>query len=114
MTTTEAIVRTTPLPDGIVVEVSGDVDLSRSPRLRTALATASAGKPQRLVVDLAKVSYMDSSGVATLIEGLQAARRNSTKFFLAALQPRVRSILEIARLDTVFKIAATVEEASKA
>lgn len=111
MPSPDVTVQTSPLPDGVVVEVGGDVDLSRSPRLRTALASASAGKPQRLIVDLAKVPYMDSSGVATLVEGLQAARRNGTKFLLAALQPRVKSILEIARLDTVFKIVATVEEA---
>ncbi|MFO0875591.1 MAG: STAS domain-containing protein [Phycisphaerales bacterium] len=95
-------------------EAVGDIDLSRSPRLRTALAEASARKPQRLVVDLSQVPYMDSSGIATLIEALQVARAQRTKFLLAALQPRVKSVLEIARLDTVFKIVATTAEAKSA
>lgn len=98
---------TSAIPDGVILAPKGDVDLSRSPALRQALAEASKAKPKRIVVDLSGVSYMDSSGVATLVEGLQVARRNGTTLVLAALQPRVRSIMEIARLDTVFRITDT-------
>jgi anti-sigma B factor antagonist len=110
MSSTDPIA-STPLPDGVVITPRGDVDLSRSPHLRKALAAASQSKPQRLVVDLGQVSYMDSSGVATLVEALQIARRNGTTLVLAALQPRVRSIMEIARLDTVFRIVESAEAA---
>jgi anti-sigma B factor antagonist len=95
----------------VIVSPEGDIDLSRSPVLRTTLREAQAKKPARLVVDLSGVDYMDSSGVATLVEALQIARRNNTKMILCGLKERVRSIFEIARLDTVFTIAASQEAA---
>jgi anti-sigma B factor antagonist len=97
--------------DAVVVQPAGDIDLSRSPGLRTTLRDAQARKPARLIVDLAAVDYMDSSGVATLVEALQIARRNSTKMILCGMKDRVRSIFEIARLDTVFTIAPSREAA---
>jgi anti-sigma B factor antagonist len=60
---------------------------------------AMDAKPAQLVVDLAQVPYMDSSGVATFVEAMQIARRVGSKLVLCALQERVRSIFEIARLD---------------
>jgi anti-sigma B factor antagonist len=97
-----------------VVAPEGDIDLSRSPSLRTSLRQAQNGKPPRLIVDLGMVDYMDSSGVATLVEALQIARRNNTRMVLCGLKDRVRSIFEIARLDTVFTIAASRDAALKA
>jgi anti-sigma B factor antagonist len=98
----------------VVLSPQGDVDLARSPALRQALRQAQTAKPSRLIVDLSGVDYMDSSGVATLVEALQIARRGSTKMVLCGLKDRVRSIFEIARLDTVFSIAGTREEAMRA
>ncbi len=93
----------------VVITPEGDIDLSRSPVLRTSLRQAQTSKPQRLIIDLANVDYMDSSGVATLVEALQIARRNNTKMVLCGMKDRVRSIFEIARLDTVFTIVNTRE-----
>ena len=104
-------VRTETQDGAIVVVPEGDIDLSRSPVLRTSLRQAQTSKPQRLVIDLAGVYYMDSSGVATLVEALQIARRNNTKMVLCAMKDRVRSIFEIARLDTVFTIMPTRDAA---
>lgn len=87
-----------------IVSPVGDVDLTASPVLRNELKKIHTTKPQRLVVDLEHVSYMDSSGVATLVEAMQIARKNGTKLVLCGMQARVRSIFEIARLDTVFTI----------
>lgn len=98
----------------VIVAPEGDVDLSRSPVLRNSLRQALANKPARLIVNLGLVDYMDSSGVATLVEALQIARRNPTKMVLCGMKDRVRSIFEIARLDTVFTISGTVEDAIKA
>jgi anti-sigma B factor antagonist len=95
----------------LVVSPRGDVDLSRSPALRHALMQAQEGRPRRLVVDLSGVDYMDSSGVATLVEAMQIARRNDTRVLLSGMKDRVRSIFEIARLDAVFEIVPTVESA---
>lgn len=98
----------------VVLAPEGDVDLSRSPVLRNALRQAQTSRPRRLVVDLSLVDYMDSSGVATLVEALQMARRNNTKMVLCGMREKVRSIFEIARLDTVFAISDTVDAAVKA
>lgn len=98
----------------VVVAPAGDMDLSRSPALRNALREAQSGKPPRVIVDLSLVDYMDSSGVATLVEAYQIARRQSTKMVLCGLRDRVRSIFEIARLDTVFSITDSRDAALKA
>ncbi|MFG0284278.1 MAG: STAS domain-containing protein [Phycisphaerales bacterium JB039] len=97
--------------DAVILSPEGDVDLSASPSLRLRLREALEQRPARLVVNLGGVDYMDSSGVATLVEGLQIARRASTTLVLANLRDRVRSVFEIARLDTVFTIVGTVDEA---
>lgn len=98
--------------DGVaIVRPRGDVDLQRSPVLRDALKGVSDRRPQRLVVDLTDVSYMDSSGVATLVEAMQLARRGKYSLVLCCLQDRVKSIFEIARLDTVFQIAPDLDAA---
>ena len=99
---------------GVVVSPEGDIDLSRSPSLRTSLRQAQQAKPAKLVVDLEHVDYMDSSGIATLVEALQNARRSGTKMVLCGMKERVRSIFEIARLDTVFSIVETRDEAMRA
>ena len=65
------------------------------------LARAGA---KTLVLDLAGVPYMDSSAVAVLVEALQRIRRSGGKIHLRNLQPRVRGLLEIARLDTIFVV----------
>lgn len=98
----------------VVVAPSGDVDLSCSRELQGHLRKAMEGKPQRLVVNLSKVPYMDSSGVATLVEAMQIARKQSTRLVLCAMQDKVRSIFEIARLDRVFTIVPDVEAAATA
>lgn len=97
-------------PATIVTPV-GDVDLTASPLLRQELKKVQAAGPKRLIVDLAAVGYMDSSGLATLVEAMQQARKTGTRIVLCAMTDRVRSIFEIARLDSVFAIAMTLDEA---
>lgn len=86
------------------VFVEGDVDLYTSPELRTALLKTVAAARGRVGVNLGKVTYMDSSGVATLIEGLRAAREKKTAFALVAPAPPVLKVLRLSRLDAVFEI----------
>ncbi|MBX3355264.1 MAG: STAS domain-containing protein [Phycisphaeraceae bacterium] len=92
------------IPDGVVLSPQGEVDLARSPSMRSQIATAMKRSPKRIVIDLSGVPYMDSSGVATLVEALQGSRRNGGRLLLCSLTTRVKSILEISRLDTVFTI----------
>lgn len=112
--TYEIIQCTDPLDDGVRVVLSGELDLSRSPALRTELLQVVAERHPRLVIDLTDVPYMDSSGVATLIEALQQVRQHAGRMILCGLQPKVRSIFEIARLDMVFTIVDTMDQAKQA
>lgn len=97
--------------DSVVVAPSGDVDLANSKDLQVQLKNVLRNRPGRLVVDLAAVPYMDSSGVATLVEAMQIAKRQSTDLVLCALQQKVRSVFEIARLDRVFRIDDDLQQA---
>lgn len=111
----ESLASTFELPDGLVASVSGEVDYSRAPDLRQhLLSLVATRKPRRLVLDLTRVPYMDSSGVATLVELFQTQRRAGNKLVLFGLQPKVKGIFEIARLNTVFSIAADLDGARNA
>lgn len=94
-----------------VVEVVGDVDLHRSAEFQQALMKIVDQNPTRLVVDLSGVPYMDSSGVASLVKLLSRTRQRDIDLKLAGLTDRVRSMFEITRLDSVFQICGTVNEA---
>ncbi|MBK8284982.1 MAG: STAS domain-containing protein [Ahniella sp.] len=89
--------------DWLVLSVSGEVDLSWSQTLRTAVLKALPGTPA-LAVRLDQVAYIDSSGIAALVEGFQQARSRNQPFVLLAPSPSVRAVLELARLDRVFQI----------
>lgn len=94
-----------------VVSVEGEVTAFTSPALRKALRQAAEDKPDPLAIDLSGTPYVDSSGVATLVEGLQVTAKYGGTLVLAAMNKRVRGVLEIARLDSVFVLADSVEEA---
>ena len=94
-----------------VVKVVGDIDLNRSLEFQHGLLELLDSKPDRLVVNLGGVPYMDSSGVASLVKLLSRVRRCGLGLRLVALSDRVRSVFEITRLDSVFDICATEEEA---
>jgi len=100
--------------DATILRPMGEIDLSRAPALRHRIGEAQVGKPARLVIDLMEVPYMDSSGVATLVEAMQIARRDGGKLVLCNMQEKVRSVFEIARLDMVFTIVPTADEALSA
>lgn len=101
----EMVVRVEDRDGSVILSPEGDVDLHRSPALRERLRRAAQSKPKRLIVDLSSVPYMDSSGVATLVEAMQITRKQSTVLVLCGMQDKVRSIFAIARLEQVFKIA---------
>jgi anti-sigma B factor antagonist len=98
------IARVEDLPDGKCVALAGEIDYHRSPEMRSQMLAVIAARPKRLVIDMTAVPYMDSSGVATLVETLTAINRAGGKLVLCGLQPKVRSIFQIAKLDSVFKI----------
>ena len=94
-----------------VVSVLGEVDLYSSPAMREAILGALSKREPNVVIDLSGVSYMDSSGIATLVEALQASRRVQGRLVLAGLTDRVREVFELARLQSVFDLAPSVDAA---
>jgi anti-anti-sigma factor len=87
-----------------VLALEGEIDFHLSPEVAASLRSIAARKPKRVVVDLAKVTYLDSSGLAALILGMQKTEEYGGEFYLAGMRPDVRSILETACLDQLFKI----------
>ena len=93
-----------------VVYVEGDIDLYSSPELReTVLDLFRKREQEQIIVNLAEVSYIDSSGIASLVEGLQEARKQNRRFVLVGLREGPRHVLELTRLLNVFEIAETEE-----
>ena len=94
-----------------VIPLEGEIDLHISPRITTTLNAALKAKPGNLVIDMGNVSYIDSSGLAVLIEAMQKVEKYGGKFALAGLQENVKPIFEIARLDQVFQIYPDIDSA---
>lgn len=98
----------------LVLAVKGEIDLHVSPSLRTVLKSKVQAKTPSLLLNLGEVSYIDSSGLATLIEYYQGARTFQGKFGLCSLNLSVRSSIELVRLTEVFSIFPNESEALKA
>ncbi|PCJ55452.1 MAG: anti-anti-sigma factor [Candidatus Hydrogenedentota bacterium] len=97
--------------DGMqVIRVSGEVDLNTSPTLRTAILGA-LDKGSNVGVDLSGAAYMDSSGVATLVEGLKSSKNSDQFICLINPSQAVLKVLQLARLDSLFDIRNTEEGA---
>ena len=113
--TTSELISAARLEGGaVVVAVRGEIDLQNSPELRTELIELLARHaPQRVVLNLSQVPYMDSSAIAVLVELLQKVRKTNGKVYLTNLQPRVKGLVEIARLGSIFGIVADEAEAMK-
>lgn len=94
-----------------VVTVTGDIDLHRSAALQQSLLGLMDEKPTKVIVDLSRVPYMDSSGVASLVKLLSRTRKLGVALVLLSPSEKVRSIFEITRLNSVFTITDNKEEA---
>jgi anti-sigma B factor antagonist len=90
-----------------LIKVRGEVDLSTSPDLRRSVLEAINSGQKTVGIDLSEVKYMDSSGVATLIEGLRAAGRSKAKYIVVAPSKPVRDVFQLTKLDTVFDLRDT-------
>ena len=93
----------------IVVQLEGDVDLQSSPDARKVLLE-TVGKGMPILVDLSQVGYIDSSGVASLVESFQAARKAGQDLILVSVSDGAKRVLELARLDKVFTICDTLDD----
>jgi anti-sigma B factor antagonist len=97
-----------------VVSITGDIDLETSPQLRDFLKPKSTAKTSALLLDFTGVNYIDSSGLATLIEYFQAVQGFKGRLALASMSPRVKNVFEIVRLEQIFSIHPDVPSALSA
>ncbi len=94
-----------------VLSLNGDIDLHVSPSVTAYLNVMIKEKPERIVVDLSRATYIDSAGLAVLILAMQQVEAYGGKFFLSGPQETLRSILESSRLDRTFRIFPDVDAA---
>ncbi|HSV29370.1 MAG TPA: STAS domain-containing protein [Candidatus Omnitrophota bacterium] len=97
----------------VVVGLEGEVDLQHSPKVRKVLMELMFER-RDVLIDMERVAYIDSSGIASLVEAYQMARKNQSRFTLVAVSQPAMRVLQLARLDKVFAIAETVADALKA
>ena len=94
-----------------IFDISGDIDLATSPELRKALLRELRElKTPRVVLNLAGVRYIDSSGVASLVEGLKASRDVGSRLILFGLNRTVREVLQLSKLVKIFEICENEEQ----
>lgn len=96
--------------DVAIITMDGHLDALSAPHAKEAFREYGAGA-YHAVVDLAKVSFIDSSGLASLISGLKTFRAQGKQFRLAAVQPNVRQVLTLTMLDRAFDIVPDVRAA---
>ena len=89
---------------GEIVSISGRVAIDTSSRMRDRLADALRSRPDAITIDLSQVDYMDTSGLATLIEAMRLARQENTELLLRGVQEQPRYLLRVSDLDRVFPI----------
>lgn len=95
-----------------IFDVSGDVDLATSPELRKALLRElREARVPRVILNLKAVRYIDSSGVASLVEGLKVSRDLRARLILFGLNTTVREVLQLSRLLKIFEICENEEQA---
>src|SRR5436853_6615030 len=94
-----------------VLPLEGDIDLHVSPVITEALDAMIKKKPERIVIDLSRATYIDSAGVAALMLAKQDVEAYGGKFFLSGVQETIRLILETSRLDRIFWIFPDVDTA---
>jgi anti-sigma B factor antagonist len=95
-----------------VMDVTGPVTLRDAPEFLEALMSLLRGeKPLRVVVNMSRVSYIDSAGIACLVEALKVARDSKIGFALFGLGPVAKEVFELTRLISVFQVYDTEDEA---
>ena len=93
-----------------IIEVDGEININTSIKLRKAFGDTIAKETKKVLIDLNAVDYIDSSGLATLVELMQILNERNAKMFLVGISKKVLGVIEITKLDKYFSIYATREE----
>ena len=94
-----------------VVAPTGRLDVAGAPALKEVITEVVKNGPPRVVIDMEGVSFVDSTGLGSVIAVLKQLRSSHGELRLAAPNQQVRVVLELTTLDRVFPYYATVEEA---
>ena len=98
-----------------ILDISGDIDLAHSPEVRKmVLLEFREKRTPRVILNLRDVNYIDSSGVASLVEGLKASRDVGSRLILFGLSPIAHEVLQLSRLLKIFEIYDTEDMALEA
>ena len=97
--------------DVVICHINGDIDINSSPDIRKTFAELTASYQKKIVINLAEVSYIDSSGLATLVEMLKKIKSYGGKLRLSNLADKVKGLFEITKLEKIFEIYETAEQA---
>ena len=97
---------------GVIFDISGDIDLANSPAMRkTLLGEIKDKHTVKVFLNLKNVRYIDSSGIASLVEGLKASRDHGSRLILFGLNTTVREVMQLSRLQKIFEIYEDEEQA---
>ncbi|GAC1618689.1 MAG: STAS domain-containing protein [Candidatus Acidiferrum sp.] len=95
-----------------IFDLTGNIDLATSPGLRKALLHELRDtRTPRVILNLKQVKYIDSSGIASLVEGLKASRDVGSRFILFGLNQSAREVLQLSKLNKIFEIYELEEQA---
>jgi anti-sigma B factor antagonist len=95
-----------------ILDLVGNIDLSTSPELRRALLhELKDTRTPRVILNLLQVKYIDSSGIASLVEGLKASRDVGSRFILFGLSQSAREVMQLSKLNKIFEIYDLEEQA---
>ena len=96
----------------VILDLSGDIDLAHSPAMRKVLLVEIKEKHvPKVYLNLKNVRYIDSSGIASLVEGLKASRDQGSRLILFGISRTVREVMELSRLQRIFEIYEDEEQA---
>jgi anti-sigma B factor antagonist len=95
----------------VILRASGEVDMKTSPELRRHLIALVGEKAKWIIINLDGVGYIDSSGLATIVECLQGVKKYSGRLSLTGMNDNIKDIFVMTRLDTIFEVFKTEEDA---
>ena len=94
-----------------IIAITGDIDMFSSPELRDEIMGHIMKKAAALYIDLKSVTYIDSSGIATFVEGLKSMKLYGGKLQFCGIPNSILEIFRFSKLDRVFEIHSTVDDA---
>ena len=94
-----------------ICRVDGEIDINSSPEIKKTFDKLISKKESKIVINFSKVTYVDSSGLATLVEILKNMRTYGGKMRLTNLSPKIKSLFEITKLEKLFEILSDEEDA---